>query len=138
MPVKMKTYRFVLICMTGRFGQPAPLMNLEVRMSVGAKLKELRLKKGKSLQEVADAVDASKAHIWEIERGGSKNPSMELLKKLADFFDVSVSNLVGEEPPSEEQEELIVLYRDMKDLSPADREYIVQLAKRLKEKKESG
>ena len=107
-------------------------------MSVGAKLKELRLKKGKSLQEVADAVDASKAHIWEIERGGSKNPSMELLKKLADFFEVSVSNLVGEEPPSEEQEELIVLYRDMKDLSPADREVIMQLAKRLKEKKEGG
>lgn len=104
-------------------------------MSVGARLKELRVKKGKSLQEVADAVGASKAHIWEIERGGSQNPSMELLKKLADFLGVSVSKLIGEEPSSEEQEDLIVLYRDMKDLSDTDREVIMKLAKRLKEKK---
>jgi len=33
--------------------------------------------------EVADAVRASKAHIWEIEQGRSKNPSMDLLSGLA-------------------------------------------------------
>lgn len=107
-------------------------------MSIGARLKALRLKKGKSLQEVADDAGVSKAHIWEIERGGSQNPSMELLKKLADFFEVSVSSLVGEEPPPKDQEELIVLYRDLKDLSPADREMIKQLAKHLKEKKDGS
>jgi transcriptional regulator with XRE-family HTH domain len=105
-------------------------------MSIGARLKELRIKKNKSLQEVADAVGASKAHIWELERGGTKNPSMELLRKLAKFFDVSVSNLVGEEPPSEEQEELMVLYRDLKDLDEGDREAIRALMRRFKEKKE--
>jgi transcriptional regulator with XRE-family HTH domain len=104
-------------------------------MSIGARLKELRVKKNKSLQELADAVGASKAHIWEIERGGSKNPSMDLLTKLAEHFDVSVSYLVGEQPPSEEQEELIVLYRDLKELDEGDREAIRSLMKRFKEKK---
>lgn len=104
-------------------------------MSIGARLKELRVKKNKSLQELADAVGASKAHIWEIERGGSKNPSMDLLTKLAEYFDVSVSYLVGEQPPSEEQEELIVLYRDLKELDEGDREAIRTLMKRFKEKK---
>ncbi len=89
-------------------------------MGIGARLKELRITKKKSLQDVADAVGASKAHIWELERGGTKNPSMELLTNLAVFFDVSVSNLVGEEPPASEQDELIVLYRDLKGLDEKD------------------
>ena len=107
-------------------------------MSIGARLKELRIKKNKSLQDVADAVGASKAHIWELERGGTKNPSMDLLTKLAKFFDVSVSNLVGEEPPSEEREDLIVLYRDLKDLDDKDRDAIRALMRRFKEKKEES
>lgn len=107
-------------------------------MGIGARLKELRIIKRKSLQDVADAVGASKAHIWELERGGTKNPSMELLTKLAVFFDVSVSNLVGEEPPASEQDDLIVLYRDLKDLDEKDRDTIRSLMRRFKEKKEEG
>lgn len=101
-------------------------------MSLGSRLKALRIKKNQSLQDVADAVGHSKAHIWEIERGASKNPSMDLLTKLAGHFDVSVASLVGEEPPSEMHEELVALYRDLKDLSEADRETIRTLMKRFK------
>ena len=35
-------------------------------MALAAKIKELRLKKGLSLQDLADAVGASKAHIWDL------------------------------------------------------------------------
>jgi transcriptional regulator with XRE-family HTH domain len=101
-------------------------------MSIGARLKELRIKHNQSLQGLADAVGASKAHIWEIERGGSKNPSMDLLTKLAEHFRVTVSFLVGEDLP-QENEDLMVLYRDLKDLDDADKETIVALMKRLKE-----
>ncbi len=104
-------------------------------MGIGNRIKQWRVKTNQSLQDVADAVKVSKAHIWEIERGGSQNPSMDLLKKLAEHFGVSVSKLIGEDTPSEEQEGLMVLYRDLKHLSESDREYIKQLAKRLKEKK---
>lgn len=64
-------------------------------MSLGNRLKELRLQKGKSLQAVADAVGASKPHIWELERGSSKNPSLELVTKLANYYSVSVDHLIG-------------------------------------------
>src|SRR5206468_10467671 len=65
----------------------------------------------------------SKAHIWDIERGQSKNPSLELLKRIADFFEIGVGELVGENPNAEgEPEELIALYRGLKDLSAEDRE----------------
>lgn len=105
-------------------------------MSLGSRLKALRIKNNESLQDVADAVKASKAHIWDIERGASKNPTMELLDKLATHFGVSISELVGEEPPKEMHRELVALYRDLKTLSDSDRQTIRDLAKRLGEKKE--
>ena len=36
-------------------------------MALAARIKELRIKTRKSLQEVADEVGASKAHIWDLE-----------------------------------------------------------------------
>jgi len=106
-------------------------------MSLGARLKELRIKKNRSLQDVADAVKASKAHIWEIERGNSKNPTMELLDKLADYFDVSVSYLVGEEP-DEDQARLVALYRDLTKLDDRDRETIRDIMRGFKKRKPEG
>lgn len=102
-------------------------------MELAVKLKQLRLRSGKSLQEVADAVGASKAHIWDLERGASKNPSLVLLKSLADYYKVGVADLVGENPASgEEAPDLVALYRNLSELSPADRETIAMLAERLK------
>jgi transcriptional regulator with XRE-family HTH domain len=106
-------------------------------MSLGARLKELRIKKSQSLQDVADAVGASKAHIWEVERGGSKNPSMDLLTGLAEHFGVSVAYLVGEQP-NQEEAELVAMYRDLKHLDKADRETIKMLVQRMREKKGDG
>ncbi len=66
-------------------------------MSVGVRITELRLKQSESLQQVADAVGVSKAHIWELEKGRTTNPSMALVTRLADHFGVSVAFLVGED-----------------------------------------
>ncbi len=69
-------------------------------MALGDRLKELRLKKGKSLQEVANAIGASKAHIWELESNRSQNPSLDLLQKLAAYYNTTVAYLI-EEPEGE-------------------------------------
>ena len=66
-------------------------------MSFGKRLKALRLKEKQSLQDVATAVAASKAHIWELERGSSKNPSLDLLRRLAQHFKVTVGYFVETE-----------------------------------------
>ncbi|MCJ2011940.1 helix-turn-helix domain-containing protein [Methylobacterium sp. J-076] len=66
-------------------------------MSVGARITKLRLERSQSLQQVADAVGVSKAHIWELEKGRTANPSMALVTRLADHFGVSVAFLVGED-----------------------------------------
>ena len=97
-------------------------------MSLGVRLKELRIKKGKSLQEVADAVGASKAHVWDMETGRSKNPSIELLLKLAKFFGVGIADLVGENPNAEEEgSRALSMYRELNELKDEDLEFIQQM-----------
>lgn len=103
-------------------------------MALGAKLTALRLKKGTSLQEVADAVGVSKAHVWELEKGRSNNPSADLIKRLADYFGQDVDFLVGSEKSKvTEVQEAQVFYRDLKTLSKEDRDLILATIKRLKE-----
>ncbi len=65
-------------------------------MAIGDRIKELRVRKGESLQQVADAIGASKAHIWELESNRSKNPSIDLLQRLSAHFGTTVAYLIDE------------------------------------------
>ncbi|HOI16598.1 MAG TPA: helix-turn-helix domain-containing protein [Smithellaceae bacterium] len=89
-----------------------------------------------TLQAVADAVGASKAHIWELETGKSTNPSIELLTELAKHFDVPVASLIGENPNAVgEDPKIVAMYRDLKGLTEHDRETIRDLMNALKRRK---
>jgi len=92
-------------------------------MSLATKLSELRSKKHFSLQNVADAIGVSKALIWELEKGRIANPSMEVISKLASFFEVSTEGLIDDSRVDPEdqsfEEEALVFYKDFKTL-PAD------------------
>ena len=102
-------------------------------MSLGARLHELRVRDRMSLQDVADAIGISKAHVWNLEKGMSDNPSMEMLLKLADLFRVRVADLVGENPAAEsEAPEMVAMFRDLKSLSERDREAIRVLMEQMK------
>lgn len=104
-------------------------------MSLATKLKELRIRDRRSLQDVATAIGTSKTHIWDMEQGNSANPTRELLVKLADYFRVAVSDLVGENPNATgEPSELVALYRDLKSLSDTDRKTIEAVMRSLKNK----
>ena len=90
-------------------------------MSLGARLTRLRLAKGESLQEVADAVGVSKAHIWELEKGRADNPSMALVTRLADHFGTALATLVGENPAADDADAQIGrMFRQASDLEPED------------------
>jgi len=95
-------------------------------MAFSAHLKRLRLKNGESLQELADAVGLSKAHVWELETGKSSNPTKEVLERLSDHFKVSVAELVGETDAVEDQD-LAIMFRHLREIEPAEREHIQAL-----------
>jgi transcriptional regulator with XRE-family HTH domain len=104
-------------------------------MPLADRLKDFRMKKGMSLQEVADKVEISKAHLWDLERARAKNPSFELLTKLANCFGVSVSDLIEENPASEAEDSRVLgMFRELKGLSERDLDVIQQMVERLKSK----
>jgi transcriptional regulator with XRE-family HTH domain len=103
-------------------------------MSIGARIKELRIRKRESLQQLADAVGASKPHIWELEVEKSTNPSVELLKKIADHFDVPVSYLLEEQPSADTR----IFGREFRGLSEADKKLFWDMAERLTRKDSNG
>ncbi len=90
-------------------------------MGLGRKIGKLRLKAKQSLQHVADAVHVSKAHIWELEKEHTDNPSMALVTRLANHFGVSVSYLIDEDLTSPEADDALVrMFRQAKELDPDD------------------
>ena len=105
-------------------------------MSFARKLHDLRIKQRLSLQDVADAIGISKAHVWNLEKAITANPSMDLVVKLAELFRVRVADLVGEGPDAtEEAPEIVAMFRDLKQLGPRDRETIGMLMEQMKRRK---
>lgn len=101
-------------------------------MQIGERLFSLRQKSGESLQQVADAAEVSKAHVWDLEKGRSRNPSFELVRKLAAHFNVSIDVLVGNEgEPSAGTQQVERIYRDLEELSDRDRGIIEQMVKSM-------
>ena len=108
-------------------------------MSLGAKLAVLRLRKGDSLQAVATAIGISKTHVWQLEKGNSENPSIELLKKLAEHFKVPLSYLAGAEIETTlDDVEAQQFFRDFKSLSEPERAVLKQTLEVFKTKKAPG
>src|SRR3546814_2355054 len=103
------------------------------QMSLAAKLRQLRQRKGQSLQQVADAVGVSKAHVWELEKGTSTNPGMELLAKFANHFKVTVAFLSDDATAPEEAAALQFFREFDGKLSEKDWDTLRTVAERLKD-----
>jgi transcriptional regulator with XRE-family HTH domain len=103
-------------------------------MGLGVRLKELRIAKGESLQQTADAVKTSKAHVWQMERGQADNPAIGVLKKLADHFNVSVAYLIGEQMDADDAEaELAGMFRQASEFTEDERAMLKSMMKTLAE-----
>lgn len=105
-------------------------------MSLAATLKRLRVQKGETLQQVADAVGASKPHIWELEADRAKNPSLDLLSRLAKHFGITIGFLIGEQDQA--RTGALVFGRDFSEASEKDKALILEMAERIAGRKKDG
>lgn len=64
-------------------------------MALKERLKSLRSARGISVAELAEVSGVSPPYIWQIESGGKKNPSGEVLRKLAAGLGTTVADLLG-------------------------------------------
>jgi transcriptional regulator with XRE-family HTH domain len=65
------------------------------RGGFGRVLRALRKTKGLGLRELAKNADVPPGYLAELEGGKKKNPSLDVLKKLAKALGVPVTELLG-------------------------------------------
>lgn len=73
--------------------------------SLGDKIRELRKKKGYTLDELATKSESSKSYIWELENKDPPRPSGEKLALIAAALDVTTDYLLGIETGVETAED---------------------------------
>lgn len=67
----------------------------EIVAHMAACMADLRRKRRLSLQEVAARAGLTKSHIWEIEQGRSRNPTIATAVNIASALGVSLGYLTG-------------------------------------------
>jgi transcriptional regulator with XRE-family HTH domain len=63
--------------------------------TLGDKVRDLRKKKGLTLEELANAIGSGKSYIWELENKGVKRPSAEKLNKIAKILGITPEYLTN-------------------------------------------
>lgn len=58
-------------------------------VALGTELRQLRELRGASLRDAAEAADISPAYLLKLERGGVQAPSPHVLRRIAEYFEVS-------------------------------------------------
>lgn len=63
--------------------------------ALGEKIRELRKKKGYTLEKLAELSESSKSYIWELENKNPPRPSADKVGKIASQLGVTVEYLLG-------------------------------------------
>ena len=64
---------------------------------IARKVLKLRKEADLSLAEAAERIGVTKSHLWEFEKGRTKNPSLNMLRGLADCYGISLTDLIGKD-----------------------------------------
>jgi len=84
---------------------------------LGERVREMRKKRGLTLEGLAERVGSSKSYMWEIENKDVTRPSAEKLALIATALDTTVEYLLaGDGNQKEEDAEDIAFYRKYKKL----------------------
>ncbi|WP_235075751.1 helix-turn-helix domain-containing protein [Asticcacaulis sp. AC460] len=97
----------------------------------GHRIKELRTKKGLTLDQLAEATASSKSYIWELENKNPPRPSAEKLSIIAESLGVTVDYLFGRLDQSLAEAEDKAFFREYSALPVETKQAIRQLAKNL-------
>ena len=103
--------------------------------STGQKIRELRAKKGWSLDQLADLSNTSKSYIWELENRPQRKPTVDKLASISKALGVTLNSLIEETAVPEEEVAEKGFFRKFKKLSEHDRKTIEDIMKSLAERK---
>ena len=90
---------------------------------LGERVRELRRKRGLTLEGLAERVDSSKSYMWEIENKDVARPSAEKLALISCAIDTTVEYLLGDDSEkAEENAEDIAFFRKYKNMKGRQKE----------------
>jgi len=102
----------------------------------GEKLRKVRTRRNKTLEELAKAVGSSKAYIWQLENKKNANPSAELLLKISAFLGESPDFFIDDELDEHTEGQLEdAFFRRFRKLSYEDKRYINRIVSGLNDNK---
>lgn len=70
-------------------------MAAEGASRAGSRIRQARQRAGLSLARLADVTGVSKSYLVRLETDPTSNPSLEVLRRIADALDITVADLVG-------------------------------------------
>lgn len=89
---------------------------MNIKIKLGKHIKEVRLKKGLTQQELAEKLNIASKHQSRIETGKSF-PSAELLEKYAQVFNITTEELLKMNTEKYEIDLIIEIYKMLTSLS---------------------
>lgn len=95
-------------------------------LKIGEKIAQLRKTKSWSQFDLAKAIEASREAIGKYERN-EVIPSVEVAKKIADIFDVSLDYLVNDKTKPSFDKQTIQRFMDVETLKDADKGHLFAL-----------
>ncbi len=99
----------------------------------GERIRELRKKKGMTLDQLAVATDSSKSYIWELENKDPPRPSADKIARIATALDVTGDYLMGTADVDLQSAEDEAFFRKYSQMTPEARARLRKLAKALDE-----
>ena len=104
-------------------------------MKFGTRIKELRTKKGMTLDQLAQETGSAKSYIWELENKDPPRPSADKLSAFAKELGVTVDYLFGRDDQTLDEAVDVAFFREYAGLPAETKEQLRQMAKILGTKK---
>lgn len=100
---------------------------------LGEKIRELRKKRGLTLDKLAKEANLSKSYLWELENRDSQRPSAEKLSFLADALRVSTDYFLNDDAREPEEKHLDeAFFRGYKSLNGPEKEQLRKILEAFK------
>jgi len=94
---------------------------------LGERIREMRLKKGLTLEGLAGKVESSKSYIWELENKNVARPSAEKLRLIAVALDTTTDYLLAAEGVSETGEADRAFFRKYQSLDESAKKQLQRI-----------
>lgn len=103
---------------------------------LGDRVRELRLKRGLTLEALAERVGSSKSYMWEIENKDVARPSAEKLQQIALALETTADYLLAIEAVTEADADDKVFFRKYQQMKPKSKERLREMLKILDDEDE--